>query len=400
MGIKNKKKFEPSLDMVFKLDAEELQGYMFKSLIMMGKKPVPARHFVYAPGTVPVLLVAHMDTVHSESPTICKSSDGNIMMAPQGIGGDDRCGVWIVLQVLKKYDCHVLFTQDEEIGGLGALAFTKSGIMPAVNFIVEPDRKGDTDAVYYDCGNDDFMDFVKLKTGYKESWGSFSDISYIAPYLDRAAVNLSSGYHEPHTNAEYVVMDQVNDTIQAIENMLEDLDTGIVYTYQEAYYNTAYAYTGYDRYNYGSKYGKWVDGKWVANTTTNITKFTPAEPSASDKFTSTNNPTGHYSDAYEDEWDDHYDKKYFSTHDSLVDATSSSLTDLAEVYAQIEDEELDGRDYSANFVRQDDFAEFLIDSTEDYLADILGARPDGKDIEDIALLVWTELIKYGYLSQP
>lgn len=51
--------------------------------------------FLLVRDEVPVLLVAHLDTVH-ESPvrTICTSQQGNILMSPQGIGGDDRCGVY------------------------------------------------------------------------------------------------------------------------------------------------------------------------------------------------------------------------------------------------------------------------------------------------------------------
>ena len=55
------------------------------------------RGFLYAEGTVPVLLVAHLDTVHRTQPeTICYSADGTVMMSPQGIGGDDRAGVYMI----------------------------------------------------------------------------------------------------------------------------------------------------------------------------------------------------------------------------------------------------------------------------------------------------------------
>lgn len=361
-------KFKPSLDMVFKLNEEDLQGYLYKTLVMFGKAPISSRDYVYAPGKIPVLLVAHMDTVHTETPTICKSSDGNIMMAPEGIGGDDRCGVWIVLQVLQKYDCHILFTQDEEVGALGAKAFTQSGLMPDVNFIVQPDRKGSTDAVYYDCGNDEFMEMVSLKTGYKESFGSFSDISYLAPYMDRAAVNLSSGYHSPHMKSEYVVMDQVKDTIQAITNMLEGLDETIVYPYNKVVYQ---------KYAPPSGYKKYTPYSWSTSR----------------------------DDINDIEWDEYYNEKYgktTTTHLSLVSDTSSSVIDID---TEEEEEEFlpDGKDYTADKLvdmaasTYEGFLDDLIDMTEGFLTELLGVRPDGKDIEEIGFLVWDELVKMGYV---
>ncbi|MBO6179870.1 MAG: hypothetical protein J6O04_11890 [Selenomonadaceae bacterium] len=44
----------------------------------------------------------------------------------------------------------------------------------------------------------DFKNYITLK-GYRTAFGSFSDISVIAPALDVAAVNLSSGYYYAHT---------------------------------------------------------------------------------------------------------------------------------------------------------------------------------------------------------
>ena len=48
--------------------------------------------YILVKGDAPIMLLAHMDTVH-KTPVkdICTSKDGNIIMSPQGIGGDDRC---------------------------------------------------------------------------------------------------------------------------------------------------------------------------------------------------------------------------------------------------------------------------------------------------------------------
>src|SRR5699024_8016538 len=133
-------------------------------------------------GEVPVLLVAHLDTVHTMKPDIiCFSEDGRFVMSPQGIGGDDRCGVYMILQIIQDARCHVLFCEDEETGGNGARAFTRSRLRVNVNYIVEMDRRGNNDAVFYQCDNPDFTDFI-LSYGFEEKTGSFSDISVVAPH--------------------------------------------------------------------------------------------------------------------------------------------------------------------------------------------------------------------------
>ena len=55
------------------------------------------------------------------------------MMSPQGIGGDDRAGVYMILRLIQDLHCHVLFCEAEETGGHGAKAFVQSGIVPKVN---------------------------------------------------------------------------------------------------------------------------------------------------------------------------------------------------------------------------------------------------------------------------
>ena len=104
-----------------------------KELFAMLRKFYKGKHglcskdnFILVEGNVPIMLVAHLDTVH-EKPVkvICKSNDGNILMSPQGIGGDDRAGVYALVNA---YDMavkkpYLLFTCDEEVGGVGAKNF-------------------------------------------------------------------------------------------------------------------------------------------------------------------------------------------------------------------------------------------------------------------------------------
>lgn len=175
------------------------------------------------------MLVAHLDTVH-EKPVrdICTSSDGNILMSPQGIGGDDRCGVYALVKSYEQSTVkpYLLFTCDEENGGIGAKTFVKcldklSPELSKLKCIVEIDRKGSTDAVYYDCDNSDFEKYITGK-GFHTAQGSFSDISVIAPALGIAAVNLSSGYYNAHRLHEYINRAKLEATITKVVEIVTD----------------------------------------------------------------------------------------------------------------------------------------------------------------------------------
>lgn len=187
--------------------------------------------YVLVPGDVPIMLIAHLDTVHKEGvQQICKTQNGNILMSPQGIGGDDRCGVFALVKVHRTVEKKpwLLFTCDEEIGGVGAEKFCehhRKGKLPKeldeLKALVEIDRKGELDAVYYECGNEEFEEYITSK-GFVTDWGSFSDISVIGPELGVAAVNLSSGYYNAHTLHEYINRAHLNATIEKVIGIVED----------------------------------------------------------------------------------------------------------------------------------------------------------------------------------
>lgn len=199
---------------ILKMTQGELKEYLAQQLREYGYEPVCKNGFLYAEGTIPVLLVAHLDTVHTHQPDIiCRSEDGRYLMSPYGIGGDDRAGVYMILLLMRKYRCHILFCEEEEVGGVGARKFTKSKLRPEVNYIVEMDRRGTNDAVFYNCDNPDFAEFV-CSFGFEENYGSFSDISVVAPHLDTAAVNISAGYFNEHRLHEMI------DTYAMCKNVL------------------------------------------------------------------------------------------------------------------------------------------------------------------------------------
>lgn len=205
---------------ILKLPQKELKKALQKELQELHYSVTSKDGFLYAPGSVPVLLVAHLDTVHQSAPEIiCYSKDGRYIMSPQGIGGDDRAGVYMILQIIRQAKCHVLFCEDEEIGGIGASKFVKSKIPVPVYYIIEVDRQGNNDAVYYQCDNPEFTTFID-EFGFRQAHGTFSDISIIAPHYGIAAVNISTGYYNAHRPHEYIDMNAVQHNINRIIAMV------------------------------------------------------------------------------------------------------------------------------------------------------------------------------------
>ena len=248
-----------------------VKAYMEKYLISKKYEVINEDGFLYAKGDVPVLLVAHMDTVHKETCTSVIRVK-NRFSSPQGIGGDDRCGIFIIANLVKKHHCSVLLLEDEEIGTIGARKFAKTDYINdlGVNFMIEFDRKGNNDAVFYTCDNEDFTNHVLDNTGYNVAIGTWTDISVLMPASKLCGVNLSCGYYNPHTLNEYVNYDEMLDTISAAEVLIKaECEKPFEYvakTYKPSTYNSNYRsygegsgyYSSYYPYynNYGSTGGK------------------------------------------------------------------------------------------------------------------------------------------------
>lgn len=208
-----------------KYSQDKLKVYLHSKLTDAGYTDITnGDGFLYAKGNHPVLLVAHMDTVHQfHVRDIIWSDDHNICSSPQGLGGDDRCGVYMILRIIKEIKCSVLFVEDEEIGCIGAQKFCKAwkGTLD-VNYIIEFDRRNARDAVYYELDNPEFEQFITESSGghFKTAIGSVSDISYIAPHFGIAAVNLSCGYYKEHKPDTYVVISEMLDNINKAKQII------------------------------------------------------------------------------------------------------------------------------------------------------------------------------------
>jgi hypothetical protein len=110
-------------------------------------------------------------------------------------------------------------TDGEESGGSGARAACKTLSTPPVRALIQLDRQGAHDAVFYDGKPGALLDYV-AQWGFSLASGSFTDISLLAPAWELAGVNLSVGYYRQHTQAEYLSLVDCAETLRRVDAML------------------------------------------------------------------------------------------------------------------------------------------------------------------------------------
>lgn len=204
------------------------QEALRKSLVNVLKKHytnvITTKEYVMAQGETPIALVAHLDTVFSYGKRkIYYDREAQVIWSPHGLGADDRAGVFAILQIIQHgFRPTIIFTTDEELGCLGAdqLVLDYPESPWPINYIVQLDRQGANDCVFYNCNNPKFEKYIE-EFGFVSDFGSFSDISAICPAWGIAGVNLSIGYINEHTLQETLHVKFWKRTIKQVEKMLK-----------------------------------------------------------------------------------------------------------------------------------------------------------------------------------
>lgn len=236
---------------ICKADQYKLKSILTKFLISKGYEVINKKEYIVAKGNIPICLVAHLDTVGLQLPQdIFHDKKNKVLWSPQLLGADDRAGVYAIIQIIEDgYRPHIVFTTDEEIGCLGTQALVlQEENCPLENLkaIFQLDRRGSEDCVFYECGNPDFTKFVE-SYGFKTAYGSFSDISILAPAWGVAAANLSVGYYNEHMPIEYLRYDELENTILKVEHILDDAESMLSYSYIEKVYPKQQFRTRFDQ---------------------------------------------------------------------------------------------------------------------------------------------------------
>lgn len=207
------------------LNQKEIMKAMEKYLKRKYEKCIITNKYLVALGDIPIALVAHMDTVFKTPVShLYYDEKKGVLWSPEGLGADDRAGIFAIIKILQKgLRPSIILTTDEEKGGIGAEALARLNPCPISNlkYMIELDRQGKDDCVFYSCYCPEFVDYVE-SFGFHEQWGSFSDISFLMPKWKICGVNLSVGYKNEHSYSECLFINNLLDTITKVEKMLKD----------------------------------------------------------------------------------------------------------------------------------------------------------------------------------
>lgn len=174
-------------------------------------------------------LVAHIDIVYDWY----KKTNNTIILtnheyywSPNGLGADDRAGVYALLYLYSQgLKANYLFTDYEEIGCQGAQSFCNvmhGKINPP--FFIEIDRQGYQEYVCYN-GDEDNEEFISVIGKYfNPNIGTSSDIKILGKTFNVCSVNLSAGYYYPHKEKqEFLVYSHLKYTIEKIPKIIQEL---------------------------------------------------------------------------------------------------------------------------------------------------------------------------------
>ena len=181
-------------------------------------------------------LVCHIDQVqriHGKDFKAIETRDIIFGYSPsnhqiEGIGGDDKNGILMALEALKKYDClKIVFFKEEETGCQGSF-HAEMSFFENCRFVIQCDRKGNTDLITSIgctdlCSEKFIQDVDPEKWGYKEEQGMMTDVEILKEKgLSVSAVNISCGYWNPHTDEEITVKRDLEKCWKFVQHIIED----------------------------------------------------------------------------------------------------------------------------------------------------------------------------------
>jgi len=191
-------------------------------------------------------VVSHMDTVHRSHRNLIENKvrltikEDNLGWLtahhPEtdkqtGIGGDDKCGVYVCLELFNNFDkLKGAFFVEEEIGMLGSKE-SDDRFFENVGYAIQFDAPSSNWITEVCSGvklfDEDFKTEIKgvlNESGYnKFSIDPFTDVNQLAKKYDFNCLNLGCGYYRQHSDSEYVVMSEVGDSLKAGVELINKL---------------------------------------------------------------------------------------------------------------------------------------------------------------------------------
>lgn len=184
--------------------------------LLFDNRPVKKR-------TEPVpTIIAHLDQVHYYARGFRLALFGDKLVAYDdigrrvGTGGDDKCGIYVLIKLLlSDIPCRAIVTQDEEIGLLGT-AEIKPAWGEQSSILLQADRRGCNDLIKHTNGNliasDDLVARVLALpecADMKPEYGSVTDVGDLCSLFEVAGFNISAGYYDAHSSRESIKLSEL-----------------------------------------------------------------------------------------------------------------------------------------------------------------------------------------------
>lgn len=188
-------------------------------------------------------VVAHTDSVHRivDIEIVEHDDDKNIIYAidkstgkKTGCGGDNKAGVYVCLELLKKIDVlKVAFFVSEEYGCFGSILSDET-FYDNVGYCLQFDAPENNWVTHYCNGvklfdeNGDFYETIKpilddYMGDYTLDRHPYTDVSILGAFYDFSCINYSVGYYNMHSPNEFVNVEHVNQAKNMAIEMISSL---------------------------------------------------------------------------------------------------------------------------------------------------------------------------------
>lgn len=181
-------------------------------------------------------VVAHLDQIQKTHSLDFKAVETNEIIfgyssknrRQEGLGADDKNGIWVALKCLKKYDVlKVALFVGEEVGCVGSGQCVMH-FFDDCRFVLQCDRKHGKDLIINAswselCSEEFLKDIDYEKFGYKTENGMLTDVATLKDEgLAVSCLNLSCGYYEPHTDHEFTIKAELWNCLALVEHIIEN----------------------------------------------------------------------------------------------------------------------------------------------------------------------------------
>lgn len=144
------------------------------------------------------------------------------------LGADDKNGVIIALEAIKKYDFIKIALFREEECGCNGSSRAEMKFFDDCRFVIQCDRRGNSDLITNIgcsdlCSEKFIQDIDPEKWGYKEETGMMTDVETLKERgLSVSAANISCGYYSPHSETETTNKRDLEKCWKFVQHIIED----------------------------------------------------------------------------------------------------------------------------------------------------------------------------------